>query len=202
MVTFDPDSLPLVGDEHTTRAGFLRRASAARSGSLLGGVALEGLLGGAEAEAATPRSPNDVRRFHSRPDLRPPRVTILRGGDVRRLLFLAPSSGPGQRGALILDGRGDVVWFHPTTPLTTMNFRPALYKGKPVLTCGRPSRTWARPRQARRHGLDVPSDRAAAGSRPTVRPARVRADDARHRPRHEPGQAGEPVSVGGPLAAR
>jgi hypothetical protein len=136
MVTFDPDSLPLVGDEHTTRAGFLRRASSSALGlSLLGGVALEGLLGAAEAEAATPRSPNDVRRFHSRPDLRPPRVTILRAAETSDdCLFIAPSSGPGQRGALILDGRGEVVWFHPTTPLTTMNFRPALFKGKPVLT--------------------------------------------------------------------
>ena len=62
-------------------------------------------------------------------------MTILRAGETSDdYLFLAPSSGPGQRGALILDGRGDVVWFHPTTPLTTMNFRPALYKGKPVLT--------------------------------------------------------------------
>ena len=135
MVTFDPDLRPLV-DEGSTRAGFLRRASGSALGlTLLGGVGLDVALRGADAEAASPRSPNDVRRFHSRPDLRPPRVTVLRAGDTSDdCLFLAPSSGPGQRGALILDGRGDVLWLHPKTPHTTMNIRPALYKCKPVLT--------------------------------------------------------------------
>jgi Arylsulfotransferase (ASST) len=138
MVTFDPALLPPVGDERTTRAGFLRCASGSALGlSLLGGVGLDGvrLLRAADAEAAAPRSPNDVRRFHSRPDLRPQRLTILRSaGLLDDCLFLAPSSGPGQRGVLILDGSGDVVWFHSTTPLTAMNFRTALFKGKPVLT--------------------------------------------------------------------
>jgi hypothetical protein len=124
--------LPLV-DERTTRAGFLTRASAGALGlTLLDGV---GLLGTEAAVGATPRSPNDVQHFRSRPDLRPPRLTILRAaGTSDDYLFLAPSSGAGQRGALILDGRGEVVWFHPTTPLTAMNFRTALFKGKPVLT--------------------------------------------------------------------
>jgi len=67
--------------------------------------------------------------------LRPPRLTVLRSaGASDDYLFLAPSSGAGQRGTLILDGRGDVVWFRPTTPLTAMNFRPALFKGKAVLS--------------------------------------------------------------------
>lgn len=35
---------------------------------------------------------------------------------------------------MILDARGDVVWFRPTTPNTAMNFRTAMYKGAPVLT--------------------------------------------------------------------
>jgi Arylsulfotransferase (ASST) len=48
-------------------------------------------------------------------------------------VFIAPSSGPGQRGALILDNDGQVVWFKPTTPSTTMNFRPATYRGAAVL---------------------------------------------------------------------
>jgi hypothetical protein len=99
---------------------------------LLGGVRLDGLL--EDADAAAPRSPNDVLRFRSRPDLRPPRLTVLREGSSDRCLFLAPSSGAGQRGALILDERGAVVWFHPTKPDTVMNFRTAVYKGEPVLT--------------------------------------------------------------------
>jgi hypothetical protein len=35
---------------------------------------------------------------------------------------------------LILDNTGDVIWFHPTTPHTAMNFRTGRYHGKPVLT--------------------------------------------------------------------
>jgi hypothetical protein len=75
-----------------------------------------------------------VRRFFTRPDLRPPRLTVLHAGRSDRNLFLAPSNGPGQHGTLILDGRGDIVWFRPATPLIAMNFRTATYKGEPVLT--------------------------------------------------------------------
>jgi hypothetical protein len=49
-------------------------------------------------------------------------------------LFIAPSAGPGQRGVMILDDAGEVVWFHPTTPDTAMNFRAAHFRGRPVLT--------------------------------------------------------------------
>jgi hypothetical protein len=92
------------------------------------------LLGAEEAAGATLASPNDVLHFRSRPDLRPPRLAVLRRGGSGRSLFLSPSSGPGQRGALILDKTGEVVWFRPTRPDTVMNFRTALYKGDPVLT--------------------------------------------------------------------
>jgi hypothetical protein len=110
----------------------VRRAS----GGLLGLALLDqlSLLGAEDADAATALSPNDVLHFRSRPDLRPPRLTIVRAGRSDRYLFLAPSSGPGQRGALILDEQGEVVWFRPTRPDTVMNFRTALYKGEPVLT--------------------------------------------------------------------
>ncbi len=48
--------------------------------------------------------------------------------------FVAPSSGPGQRGVLIFDAVGEPVWFHPTVPETAMNFRVSSLRGKPVLT--------------------------------------------------------------------
>jgi len=80
--------------------------------------------------------PSRVRRFRSRPDLEPPDVTVLRraAGVAPGLLFLAPSSGPGQRGLLVLDDAGEVVWFRPTVPRTAMNFRVASFHGAPVLT--------------------------------------------------------------------
>ena len=125
-------------EERTTRAGFVRRASGGAAGlALFGGTGLDGVreLATEDAGGATPRSPNDIRRFFSRPDLRPARLNILKAaGPSDRYLFLSPSSGPGQRGVLIADDKGDVVWFKPTTPNTAMNFRTALFEGKPVLT--------------------------------------------------------------------
>jgi Arylsulfotransferase (ASST) len=74
--------------------------------------------------------------FRSRPDLAPPPVTILHAasGTAPGYLFLAPSSGPGQRGPLILDDAGEVVWFRPVSPRTAMNFRAQTFHGEPVLT--------------------------------------------------------------------
>ncbi|HEV2593487.1 MAG TPA: arylsulfotransferase family protein [Gaiellaceae bacterium] len=81
-------------------------------------------------------STDTVRSYISRPDLQPPAVDVLTApsGAAPGEIFIAPSSGPGQHGPMILDARGDMVWFHPTTPLTSMDFRVATYKGKPVLT--------------------------------------------------------------------
>jgi hypothetical protein len=90
--------------------------------------------------SATMRSPLRWQRagvrFYSRPDLTPPTVTLARraGSVADGFLFLAPSSGPGRRGTLIVDAVGEPVWFHPTTPVTAMNLRAAVYKGAPVLT--------------------------------------------------------------------
>ena len=75
-------------------------------------------------------------RYRSRPDLDPPAVRVLRpaGGVAPGYLFLAPSSGAGQHGPLILDDAGEVVWFRPVSPRTAMNFRAQTFHGRPVLT--------------------------------------------------------------------
>jgi hypothetical protein len=119
-----------------TRADFMRRAAGGGAGLLLGsGVGAYGLVTAGDAAAAS--APGGVQVFKSEPKLRPPEITILRRPPVDSddgYIFIAPSSGPGQRGALIFDDNGEVVWFHPTTPKTTMNFRTAIYKQQPVLT--------------------------------------------------------------------
>ena len=114
-----------------TRSQLVHRgARAALAGSLLSGVELVARAG--ESFAATA---DDTRRFVSRPDLHPPKLTVLhRGKTAKGSLFLAPSSGPGQRGVLIADEAGEPVWFLPTTPQTAMNFRSGVFHGKPVLT--------------------------------------------------------------------
>ena len=121
-----------VAGRRLTRLELLRSAGRLTAGAVAVGQ-LDVLARAGDALAAG--SPEDVRHFVSRQDLRPPRLTVLHhGATAHGDLFLAPSSGPGQRGVLIADSAGEPLWFHPTTPHTAMNFRTATYRGKPVLT--------------------------------------------------------------------
>jgi Arylsulfotransferase (ASST) len=82
-------------------------------------------------------SSSEVQSFRSRPDLRPPTVTVTASspavapGDE----LVAPYSGPGQSGPMILDPSGGLLWFKalPTHTAAT-NLRVQTYAGKPVLT--------------------------------------------------------------------
>jgi hypothetical protein len=90
-----------------------------------------------------------VRGFHSRPDLRPPTVTTTFTGGLPALerpdtddpsgyVFLGPGpvslSGSQQYGPLIIDRRGEPVWFRPLPPgVEVTNFTTAIYRGEPVL---------------------------------------------------------------------
>ena len=120
-----------------TRAQLLQRgAGAVLLGGAASGAAYDVLTGAAEALAGVSADPAAVQQFVSRPDLTPAAVTVLRRpvGVASGRLFLAPSSGPGQRGSMIADGNGELVWWRPSTPKTTMDFRAGFYKGKPVLS--------------------------------------------------------------------
>jgi hypothetical protein len=114
-----------------TRRGLL----GAGSGLLVAGASarLRGFLDVAGARAG---AGGDVLRFVSRPDLQPPAMRVVErgGGTAPGLVFLAPSSGPGQRGAMIVDGDGELVWFHPVVHKAVTDFKVASYRGKPVLT--------------------------------------------------------------------
>jgi hypothetical protein len=120
----------------TTRAQFLAYAGAGLV--VLAGARTGGLRLGADraAAATTPLPADTVLSFATQPTLKPPRVTVVRPaqGVGRGHLFLAPSSGPGQRGVMILDDAGEVVWFRSTAPNTAMDFRAGMYRGKPVLS--------------------------------------------------------------------
>jgi hypothetical protein len=82
------------------------------------------------------QKPFDFQSFHSRADLRPPLVTVSPAartatGD----LFLAPYSGIGQYGPMILDVHGGLVWFHPIPAgARAADFQVQQYEGQPVLT--------------------------------------------------------------------
>jgi hypothetical protein len=76
--------------------------------------------------------------FHSRPDLKPPavKVTTHEPGTTPGEVFIAPYSGPGQYGPMILGEDGSVIWFDPLSPVgaRAADFRVQQYEGKPVLT--------------------------------------------------------------------
>jgi hypothetical protein len=81
--------------------------------------------------------------FRSRPDLRPPVITVTRPpGDIAPgLVFVAPKNGPdeahpSQDGCVILDNEGQPVWLHllADESLDVMNFKLQEYKGETALT--------------------------------------------------------------------
>jgi hypothetical protein len=72
--------------------------------------------------------------FRSRPDLRPPAVTVgtRARGRTPGHVFVSPKLGQGQHGPLIVDDMGRPVWFRDG--LYALNFRVQEYRGEPVLT--------------------------------------------------------------------
>jgi hypothetical protein len=110
-----------------TRGQFLKAAGAV---ALAGSQAPDAL-----AAAAAP-----APRFRSRPDLRPPSLSVTTastaGATAPGYTFLGPSVSRGaQAGPLIVDAAGQPVWFQPMPRgQLAANFRVQLYRGKPVLT--------------------------------------------------------------------
>ena len=82
--------------------------------------------------------PAYYQSFHSSPGLEPPTVTVTTHapGTTPGDLFIAPYSGPGQYGPMILDENGSLVWFKPLSPQGTRaaDFQVQQYEGQPVLT--------------------------------------------------------------------
>jgi hypothetical protein len=74
--------------------------------------------------------------FVSQPSLKPPvvRVTANAGANAGDI-FLTPTHGYGQSGAMILDSQGRMVWFHPVPRgVAAANLQVQSYRGAPVLT--------------------------------------------------------------------
>jgi hypothetical protein len=87
------------------------------------------------AAHATTASQLGTQVFKSRPDLHPPTVTIdipHTATPLPGLVLTNSSAGPGQQGALIIDGNGELVWFFPASAAS--NVRVQTYRGQPVLT--------------------------------------------------------------------
>ncbi|HLY48933.1 MAG TPA: arylsulfotransferase family protein [Solirubrobacteraceae bacterium] len=84
-----------------------------------------------------PRLPGDVLVFHSRPDLDPPAVEIVKNASRSALgdVFITPQQGPLQNGAMIVSPQGELMWFKPV-PAGDLaaNVQVQHYQGRPVLT--------------------------------------------------------------------
>lgn len=103
--------------------------TARRAGSAAFGVVIAAAVLAPAAHAA--------QHFESRPDITPPsvRVTTKPTRTAPGLIFVAPKQGNAQRGPMIYDEAGNLVYFRPVPKGTTvLDFRAQTYQGKPVLT--------------------------------------------------------------------
>jgi hypothetical protein len=95
------------------------------------------------AGCASSKASAPYQHFRSRPDLKPPPVQVLvrARGTAPGYLFIAPKKHVAQAGPMILDNRGQVVWFKPLDTRGVTDFRVQRYRGRPVLTWwrGRPT---------------------------------------------------------------
>lgn len=74
-----------------------------------------------------------TQHFISAPGLHPPLLRISPDPDHSGLIFLTPNNGP-QRGPMIVDPSGHLVWFRPTNGTEAYNLEVQKYKGFPALT--------------------------------------------------------------------
>jgi hypothetical protein len=94
------------------------------------------LVAAVPGSAAAFARPAPHRHFHSRPDLKPPRIKLFERSRFASpgYIFIAPKKNVEQGGPLILDNRGRVVWFLPVDRRGITDFRVQRYRGEPVLT--------------------------------------------------------------------
>ena len=96
--------------------------------------------GRAVAYGSQPSSQSGAWVFHSRPDLSPPAVEVAKKAHdtAPGYIFVAPEGDGigGQGGSLIVDNRGEVVWFGPLQGShgRAMDLKVQSYRGRPVLT--------------------------------------------------------------------
>src|SRR5215212_6145752 len=89
--------------------------------------------------SASPAHQEDVRVFRSRPDLSPPAVEVTTQAHhtAPGYIFVAPEKGDAsQGGSMIVDDRGEVVWFRPLQGRygRAHDLKVQSYRGNSVLT--------------------------------------------------------------------
>jgi hypothetical protein len=117
-----------------TRRQLLRSAGVGAAGLTLTGAVGEIVSGALASRGPGPPKPP---RWHTRPDLRIPSLTVTRSeqGASSDPILIAPYNSPtGQAGAVMVDNSGQPIWENPLAGKVTTNFRVQRYRGEPVLT--------------------------------------------------------------------
>jgi hypothetical protein len=133
-VSFLPADPFTPGETVTVRLG--RRVAGAKGKRITFAVAQFTGYGDLFSAPSTPPEPT-VSEFESEPGLEPPALELLhRGrGASSPNYFISPKLGKSQAGVMVLDDRGELVWFKPTPEGDVPNdLRPQTYRGKRVLT--------------------------------------------------------------------
>src|SRR5580700_7254990 len=116
-----------------TRRQLLRSAGIGAAGLTFAG-ALGAIASGELSQRSSPPKPP---KWHSRPDLQIPSLTVTHSeqGVSDDPIFIAPYNAPvGQVGAVIVDNEGQPIWENPLAGKVTTNFQVQSYRGSPVLT--------------------------------------------------------------------
>jgi hypothetical protein len=85
--------------------------------------------------SVSPEPPKGVWAFRSRPDLSPAAVKMIRQTHDETApghIFVALKEGAGEHGPMIIDDRGQLVWFGKYK--SARDFKVQRYRGEPVLT--------------------------------------------------------------------
>ncbi|MDX6467289.1 MAG: hypothetical protein QOI27_2329 [Gaiellaceae bacterium] len=122
--------MPSTRDQATTHS---RRTFLIGAGGSLAALLLPGAARSARAAVV---DDSTVAQYYSRPDLSPPTIAVTTAGPsvAEGYAFVAPFTGPGQHGPLIVDNAGEPIWFRPSATLLVHDFRVQQLRGKPVLT--------------------------------------------------------------------
>jgi outer membrane protein assembly factor BamB len=134
-VTFVPDRPFAAGERVTVDTG--RRIAGADDDRTSFLIANPSTLPAAPFDDAPTPAERGVRAFRSRPDLRPPAVSVVTAAADAQpgMVFVAPKRGATQQGPMIVDDKGTLVWFEPLPgDQQAFDFRVQRYRGEPVLT--------------------------------------------------------------------
>ena len=134
-VTVVSDRPFATGERVTVETG--RRIAGANGGRTSFVIANPSAQPAAPFDEAKPPAGRGVRVFRSRPDLRPPAVSVETASAEARpgKVFVAPKRGATQQGPMIVDGNGTLIWFEPLRgDEQAFDFRVQRYGGEPVLT--------------------------------------------------------------------